>query len=127
VRRGDYFPADLQVFNQGRVGGRYWFTAGVNWRPMTAWMVAAVIGLMFANYPPLVVGPLHEVAGGIDISLPVSLALAAAIYLASLWIVPEPSCAYGPRGPRGVPVRDAPPPPIVDDVRASAHRVARRA
>ncbi|MDT7666589.1 MAG: hypothetical protein QOD04_6145, partial [Pseudonocardiales bacterium] len=40
VRRGDYFPADLQVFNEGRVGGRYWFSGGVNWRPMTAWIVA---------------------------------------------------------------------------------------
>ncbi|MDT7776747.1 MAG: hypothetical protein QOC67_5671 [Pseudonocardiales bacterium] len=127
VRRGDYFPADLQVFNEGRVGGRYWFSGGVNWRPMTAWIVAAVVGLMFANYPPLVVGPLHDVAGGIDISLPVSLALAAATYLVSLWVAPEPRYAFGPAGPRWVPVRDGVPPPITDDTGASTHRVARRA
>jgi purine-cytosine permease-like protein len=126
VRRGHYYPVDVQVFNQGRIGGRYWFTGGVNWRPMTAWLVAAAVGLLFANYPPLVVGPLHDVAGGIDISLPVSLALAAAIYLASLWIAPEPGYAYGPSGPRWVPVRDAVPPPVTDDTGASAHRVARR-
>ena len=126
VRRGHYYPNDVQVFNQGRIGGRYWFASGVNWRPMTAWLVAAVVGLLFANYPPLVVGPLHDVAGGIDISLLVSLALAAAIYLVSLWVVPEPSYAFGPSGPRWVPVRDGVPPPVTDDTRASAHRVARR-
>ena len=126
VRRGHYFPNDVQVFNQGRIGGRYWFASGVNWRPMTAWPVAAVVGLLFADYPPLVVGPLHDVAGGIDISLPVSLALAAAIYLVSLWVVREPSYAFGPSGPRWVPVRDAVPSPVTDDAGASAHRVARR-
>ncbi|MDT7637846.1 MAG: hypothetical protein QOC83_2134, partial [Pseudonocardiales bacterium] len=87
----------------------------------------AVVGLMFANYPPLVVGPLHDVAGGIEISLPVSLALAAATYLVSLWVAPEPRYAFGPTGPRWVPVRDGVPPPITDDTGASTHRVARRA
>src|SRR5690606_21644590 len=31
-RRGHYLVADLQVFNEGRTGGAYWFTRGVNWR-----------------------------------------------------------------------------------------------
>ncbi|WP_064745119.1 purine-cytosine permease family protein [Pseudonocardia acaciae] len=114
VRRGVYFPDDVQVFNQGRVGGRYWFRNGVNYRAMAAWILSAVVGLQFANYPPLVVGPLHEVAGGIDISLPVSLLVAAMSYLACLYLVPEPRYAFGPDGPRWVPARAGTPPEIRD-------------
>src|SRR5690349_1550985 len=57
VRRGHYSPTDLQVFNEGRLGGRYWFSAGTNWRGMAAWIPSAVLGILFANYPPLIEGP----------------------------------------------------------------------
>jgi purine-cytosine permease-like protein len=110
VRRGYYRPTDLQVFNEGRVGGRYWFTNGVNWRSMTAWIVAAIVGLLFANYPPLITGPLRDVAGGIDISLPVSIVVAAVIYVVSLYVSPEPRYVFGPAGPRWVPAREVGPP-----------------
>jgi purine-cytosine permease-like protein len=127
VRRGDYFPRDLQVFNQGRTGGRYWFSNGVNWRGMVAWIPAAVAGLLFANYPPLIEGPFRNaVGGGIDVSLPVSIGLAAVIYLVLLFAVPEPRYAFGPEGPRGVPVKDGEAPEVVDDPRASVHRAGRR-
>jgi purine-cytosine permease-like protein len=127
VRRGYYAPADLQVFNQGRTGGRYWFSQGVNWRGMVAWIPAAIAGLLFANYPPLLEGPFRNaVGGGIDVSLPVSIGLAAVIYLVLLYAVPEPRYAFGPEGPRGVPVRDGETPAIVDDPRASVHRAGRR-
>ena len=127
VRRGDYFPRDLQVFNQGRTGGRYWFSNGVNWRGMVAWIPAAVAGLLFANYPPLIEGPFRNaVGGGIDVSLPVSIGLAAVIYLVLLFAVPEPRYAYGPEGPRGVPVKDGEAPEVGDDPRASVHRASRR-
>ena len=127
VRRGWYSPEDVQVFNQGRTGGRYWFSRGVNWRGMAAWIPAAVAGLLFANYPPLIEGPFrNSVAGGIDVSLPVSLGLAAAIYLALLFAFPEPRYAFGPQGPRWVPVKDGEPEPVVDDPRASVHRAGRR-
>ncbi|MBG0564554.1 purine-cytosine permease family protein [Actinoplanes aureus] len=106
VRRGHYDPADLQVFNQRRTGGRYWFTAGVNWRGMVAWIPAAIVGLMFANYPPLIEGPFRDAAGGVDISLPVTLVLATAAYLLLLYAVPEPRFVFGPDGPRGVPAAD---------------------
>jgi purine-cytosine permease-like protein len=128
VRRGYYSPRDLQVFNQGRLGGLYWFSAGVNWRGVVAWIPAAVIGLMFANYPPLIEGPFRNSAGGVDISLPVTLGLAAAIYLVLLFVVPEPRYVFGPEGPRFVPARDdGEPPPVTDDPRASAHKQRRRA
>jgi len=126
VRRGYYAPADLQVFNEGRVGGRYWFSGGINWRGIVAWIPAAVIGLLFANYPPLIEGPFRNAAGGVDISLVVSIGLAAVVYLALLFASPEPRYAFGPDGPRLVPVAEAALPEIADDPRASAHRVGRR-
>jgi purine-cytosine permease-like protein len=126
VRRGHYSPTDLQVFNQGRLGGRYWFSAGTNWRGMAAWIPAAVVGVLFANYPPLIEGPFRNAAGGVDLSLVVSIGLAAVIYLALLFAFPEPRYVFGPAGPRLVPASDAPLPPVVDDPRASTHRVGRR-
>jgi purine-cytosine permease-like protein len=126
VRRGYYSPPDLQVFNQGRTGGRYWFNEGVNWRGMVAWIPAAIAGLLFANYPPLITGPFANAAGGIDLSLLVSIGLAAVIYLVMLFAFPEPRHAFGPEGPRGVPVRDGEAPAVVDDPRASVHRAGRR-
>ena len=127
VRRGYYSPEDVQVFNQGRTGGRYWFSEGVNWRGMAAWIPAAIAGLLFANYPPLIEGPFRNaVAGGIDVSLPVSLGLAAVIYLALLFTFPEPRYVFGPEGPRWVPAADGEPAEVVDDPRASVHRADRR-
>ena len=126
VRRGSYAPADLQVFNQGRTGGRYWFTQGVNWRGMVAWIPAAIAGVLFANYPPLITGPFANAAGGIDLSLLVSIGLAAVIYLGMLFAFPEPRYVFGPEGPRGVPASDGEAPAVVDDPRASVHRAGRR-
>ena len=127
VRRGYYSPQDVQVFNQGRTGGRYWYSEGFNCRGLAAWVPAAVAGLLFANYPPLIEGPFRNaVAGGIDVSLPVSLGLAAVIYLALLFVFPEPRYVFGPEGPRWVPAADGEAAEVVDDPRASVHRSARR-
>ncbi|SHN88925.1 Purine-cytosine permease [Geodermatophilus obscurus] len=126
VRRGYYSPEDVQVFNQGRVGGRYWFSDGVNWRGMAAWIPAAVVGLLFANYPPLIEGPFRNAAGGVDISLPMSLGLAAVVYLALLFAFPEPRYVFGPDDPRLVPARETVAQPVTDDPRASVHRAGRR-
>src|SRR3954453_8593963 len=127
VRRGYFPPSDLQVFNQGRTGGRYWFNEGFNWRGLVAWIPAAIGGLLFANYPPLIEGPFRNaVAGGIDVSLPVSLGLAALIYLVLLFVFPEPRYVFGPDGPNGIPARDGEARPVVDDPRASVPRAGRR-
>jgi purine-cytosine permease-like protein len=126
VRRGSYSPEDVQVFNQGRVGGRYWFASGVNWRGMAAWVPSAIVGLLFANYPPLIEGPFRNAAGGVDISLPMSIGLAAVVYLALLFAFPEPRYVFGPAGPRLVPAKEAVAPPVTDDPRASVHRAGRR-
>jgi purine-cytosine permease-like protein len=39
------------------------------------------VGLCFVNLPGQFVGPLGELAGGIDLSLPVTLGLAGVLYL----------------------------------------------
>ena len=127
VRRGHYRPADVQVFNLGLRGGAYWFRDGVNWRGMVAWIPGAVAGLMFANYPPLIEGPFRNaVGGGIDISLLVSIGVAAVLYVALIFAFPEPRYVFGPQGPRWVPAADGAEPPVVADESASQHRQARR-
>jgi purine-cytosine permease-like protein len=126
VRRGHYVPEDLQVFNRGQRGGAYWFARGVNWRSMGAWVAATAAGLSFANVPPLLRGPFRDAAGGIDISLIVTLLAAAVLYVAALFVFPEPSYVFAPEGPRGVPGRPGRCPDVVDDPRASVHRVRRR-
>jgi purine-cytosine permease-like protein len=126
VRRGYYDEVDLQVFNQGRVGGRYWFSSGVNWRGMAAWVPAAVLGLLFANYPPLITGPFRDAAQGVDLSLLVAIGVAAAAYLVLVVAFPEPRYVFGPDGARWVSVSDAPMTPVEDDHRASVHRARRR-
>ena len=100
VRRGFYCPDDLQVFTRGEQGGRYWFHHGWNWRGMGAWIPSAVLGLAFVNLPGQFVGPLGELAGGIDLSLPLALGSAALLYLLLLLLCPEPAAVYGPAGPR---------------------------
>ncbi|GEP39598.1 nitrate reductase [Nocardioides psychrotolerans] len=122
VRRGYYSAADLQVFNLGMRGGSYWFHNGINWRGMAAWIPAAVCGLLFANYPPLIEGPLRNAVGGVDISLFVSIGLAAAIYVAALFLFPEPRYVFGPDGPRWVPSRESDIAEVVEDGNASSHR-----
>lgn len=100
VRRGFYCPDDLQVFTRGERGGRYWFHHGWNWRGLGAWIPSALLGLAFVNLPGQFVGPLGELAGGIDLSLPLSLGSAALLYLVLLQLFPEPAAVYGPAGAR---------------------------
>src|SRR3954447_6309981 len=126
VRRGYYRPADLQVFNLGMRGGAYWFDSGVNWRGLAAWIPAAVAGLLFANYPPLIEGPFRNAAGGVDLSLLVAIGTAAVLFVALLFLFPEPRYAFGPDGPRWIPSRDVPTPEITDNHSASEHRVRAR-
>ena len=52
------------------------------------------------NLPGQFVGPLGEMAGGIDISLPVTLGLASLVYLALLSLFPESREVFGPNDVR---------------------------
>ncbi|MFE7420003.1 purine-cytosine permease family protein [Rhodococcus sp. NPDC057529] len=113
TRRGWYDPEALQVFNRRQRGGRYWYNHGWNWRAMSVWIVAAVAGLLFVNLPGQFVGPLGELGGGADLSIPVSLGITAALYPIVLWIFPEPEDVFGPEGPRWAPAAPARNVPII--------------
>jgi purine-cytosine permease-like protein len=115
TRRGWYDADALQVFNRRQRGGRYWFNHGWNWRGLSAWLLSAALGLLFTNVPGQFVGPLGDLAGGVDISLPLSLGVAAVLYLALLWLFPEPRAVHGPRGPFLTRVVEAPVTPITSE------------
>jgi purine-cytosine permease-like protein len=85
VRTKSYDPTDLQAFAQGRQGGRYWFTAGWNLPAVAAWTVGAAFGLLAVN-TTLYVGPLADIAGGVDLSTIGSAVLAGSSYVVSLGI-----------------------------------------
>ena len=76
--RASYDPQDLQVFNEGRTGGRYWFTRGWHVRGVAAWAAGAAFGLLTVN-TSLYAGPLADLAGGVDLSLVGSAVIAAGI------------------------------------------------
>jgi hypothetical protein len=124
VRRGYYDAGDLQVFNRGQVGGRYWFNSGVNWRALGSWVIAAGVGLMFANYPPVIDGPWKNLANGIDLSLVSAITVAAVLYLLSLVIWPEPDYVFGPKGPRLVPSRKGATPEVAHNPGSAAAKAA---
>lgn len=77
--RGEYDTAALQVFNEGRTGGRYWFWHGWNLRAATAFAAASVVGLLQAN-TSIYVGPWSEIADGVDISWLSAMVIGAAVY-----------------------------------------------
>jgi purine-cytosine permease-like protein len=88
LRTKTYDPVDLQAFADGRRGGRYWFTGGWNMPAVTAWVVGATFGLLSVN-TTLYVGPLADLAGGVDLSTIGSAALAGLIYVASMSFIEE--------------------------------------
>jgi len=113
VRRGFYLPDAMQVFNRGQVGGPYWFTRGWNMAGMTAWVVSSTLALLAVNIPGHYVGPLGNLASGIDLSLVAALLLPALLYPLCLYLLPEPRGVYGPLGPRWGRVVDRPIAPVV--------------
>ncbi len=96
-RRGYYYPDDLQVFNRGERGGRYWFTNGLNFRAIIAWALGSIVGLLFVN-TTLYVGPGTALVGGADIGFFVAGLLSGVIYTALLIITPESQDLFGPEG-----------------------------
>lgn len=103
VHRGWYDSDSLQVFNRRQQGGRYWFNHGWNWRGLASWLSAAFLGICFVNIPGQFVGPLGNLANGIDLSIPLALGIAAAMYPILLYAFPEPRDSFGPDGARFVP------------------------
>ncbi|GHE96436.1 hypothetical protein GCM10017776_11400 [Streptomyces griseoluteus] len=77
--------------------------------------MSAALGILCTDIPGQFVGPLGDLADGVDISLPLSLAVAAVLYLALLWLFPEPRAAYGPEGAHWVRTRDDIPVPAITE------------
>jgi len=122
TRRGWYDGDSLQVFNRRQRGGRYWFAHGWNWRGLIGWLVPAVVAICFVNLPGQFVGPLGDLAAGIDLSIPLGLGLAALVYPALLFAFPEPRDAFGPAGPRLVPAGPEARTPIVGEIETVPRR-----
>lgn len=89
-RRAHYLPDDLQVFTRGERGGRYWFHHGWNWRAVGSWVMASMLGLLFAVAEPIFTGPWSGAADGVDLSFGLASVVAAVLYVAALRIWPEP-------------------------------------
>lgn len=96
-RKRYYYPEDLQVANRGQVGGRYWFSNGLNIQATTAWALGFFSGVFFLN-TGWYVSPGAKLFEGADIGLFVSGIVSAVSYIFFLYKFPEPSCAFGPEG-----------------------------
>jgi len=88
LSRGRYNAADLQVFNERRRGGVYWFTGGWNLRAVVAWMLGSAIGLA-CSATTIYTGPLANIAGGVDLSFVAGMVTAAVAYLLIRALFPE--------------------------------------
>jgi purine-cytosine permease-like protein len=88
LRTRGYDPVDLQAFADGRRGGRYWFTAGWNVPAVAAWVAGATFGVLTVN-TTLYVGPLADIAGGVDLSAVGSAAIAGLIYVVAPRLMKE--------------------------------------
>jgi purine-cytosine permease-like protein len=88
LSRGRYNAQDLQVFNERRRGGVYWFTGGWNARAVVAWVLGSTIGLL-CSATTIFTGPLANIAGGVDLSFVAGMITAALSYLVIRALFPE--------------------------------------
>jgi purine-cytosine permease-like protein len=88
LSRGRYNAHDLQVFNERRRGGIYWFTGGWNARAVVAWALGSIVGLLCSS-TTIYTGPLAGIAGGVDLSFIAGMLTAAIAYLAIRAVFPE--------------------------------------
>lgn len=97
ARRGRYDPVALQRFGLGMSGGRYWFWHGWNPRAIVPFLAGSLIGLLTVQNE-LYDAPLANLAGGLDLSLPLSIAVAGGLYLLALRLWPETGVDDGAPG-----------------------------
>ncbi|QIK64044.1 purine/cytosine permease [Leucobacter viscericola] len=88
ARKGRYDPVALQRFGLGMGGGRYWFFHGWNFRAIVPLLLGSAVGLLTVQNE-LYEAPLANIAGGLDISLPLSMLVGGGAYLLALRIWPE--------------------------------------
>jgi purine-cytosine permease-like protein len=109
--RGRYVVGDLQMSTGGGKGGAYWYTRGWNLYALGAWVPAVIVGLLLSNTPPLLEGPLRNIAGGVDLSFPASAGLAILIYGGFIVLLPHRALPGPANSPASVAVPLPPPSP----------------
>ncbi|HPX35925.1 MAG TPA: cytosine permease [Mycobacterium sp.] len=86
--RGSFDQPDLQVFNQRRTGGRYWYSGGWNAAAVLAWITGSVVGIL-SNATDSYTGPIAVALGGVDASFITSGVAAAVVYLLLITVRPQ--------------------------------------
>ena len=76
--KGQFDQGDLQVFNSGRTGGKYWYFAGWNLKALVAWVLGSVTGILAISSVDYL-GPIAEAFEGLDLSVPTAAIVAIAI------------------------------------------------
>lgn len=76
--RGSFDLVDLQAFNSGKSGGKYWYSSGWNLKAVVAWVLGSALGI-FAISSADYVGPISEALGGVDLSVPTAALVAIAV------------------------------------------------
>jgi purine-cytosine permease-like protein len=70
---------DLQVFNQRKEGGSYWYQAGWSMKATISWVIASatgILGISSVDYT----GPIANMLGGVDVSVIAPAVVGIAIY-----------------------------------------------
>ena len=100
--RGRYHLDDLQVFNRHETGGVYWYANGFNYRAVVAWLAGSIYGCLAIEATPLYIGPLADLAGGVDTSFLGSFVIALVVYLGA-------ELAFPARQPQDTPIAEKQP------------------
>ncbi|WP_237774077.1 purine-cytosine permease family protein [Actinosynnema sp. ALI-1.44] len=81
LRRNRY---DGHALSDESKDGPFWYVGGVNWAGVGALVAGAVPAFACIAIPSLYTGFLAEAVGGIDLSLPVGLVVAASVYTVAM-------------------------------------------
>ena len=77
LRRNRYDGAEL---SDETSGSPFWYTGGVNWAGVIAMVMGATSAVLCVN-APVFTGPIANAMGGVDLSLPAGMLVAAAVYV----------------------------------------------
>lgn len=94
-RRGYYDVDDLQVFNRGLKGGKYWYWHGINRPAMIVWGTSCLTALMFSSNQWFS-GPFAGLFGGADVGFLIGGIVVAVLYPLALRIFPDSPEVLGP-------------------------------
>ena len=88
-RRHLYFkPNDLHAFATHGARGIYWFNGGLNYRAIAAFVIGAIVGLLFSD-TTIFVGPFSQALGGVDLSFTSAGITGGVLYLIFVTLFPE--------------------------------------